>query len=163
MKLITVIIGTRPEAIKLGPLALSLKKSKTFQLRVILTGQHLEMVYQVLNLFQIKENDNLNIMKKNQSLEEITSLVIKGLKKELLKHPPNLVIVQGDTSSAFAAALSAFYLKIPIAHVEAGLRTNNIQDPFPEEMNGRLISQLASLHLHQQKSKRKFSGIRYKR
>ena len=145
-KLITLIIGTRPEAIKLAPLIKNFQKSNIFNTRIVLTGQHQEMVYQVLSLFKIKEDKNLEIMSKEQTLESITSLIINKMREEFLNYTPELVVVQGDTSSAFVAALSAFYQKIPVAHVEAGLRTNNNLDPYPEEINRRLISQIASLH-----------------
>ena len=143
---ISIIIGTRPEAIKLASLIISFKKNKTFKTRIILTGQHKEMVTQVMNIFNLKSDINFEIMKENQSLDEITIKIMKSLKKEFEINKPDLVIVQGDTTSSFVGALAAFYQKIPIAHLEAGLRTDNIYNPFPEEINRRLISQIATLH-----------------
>ncbi len=144
--LISIIIGTRPEAIKLSPLILEFQKRKDIQTRLILTGQHKEMVSQVLEMFGLHECLDLKIMKKKQSLGYLTNAVMIGLEKDFLENKPNLVIVQGDTTTAFAAALTSFYLGIKIAHVEAGLRTNNLNDPFPEEANRKMITQLASLH-----------------
>ena len=144
--LITFVMGTRPEIIKLAPLIKLFKKNSIFLVRVVLTGQHLEMAKDLLDLFEIKEDLNLKIMKSNQSLTHITSAVINGLKEEFIKYYPKLVFIQGDTSTAFAAALSAFFEKIPIAHIEAGLRTLDLMSPFPEEANRRLISQISSLH-----------------
>tara|TARA_B100000212_G_C27382717_1_gene537833 strand:- start:1795 stop:2910 length:1116 start_codon:yes stop_codon:yes gene_type:complete len=144
--LITLILGTRPEAIKLAPLILELKKHNQFKTRLILTGQHKEMVEQVMNLFNIKADHNLAIMTEKQSIRDITCKTINGLSREFEKFRPSLVIIQGDTTTAFAGALSAFYENIPVGHVEAGLRTNKLNDPFPEEANRRLISQIATLH-----------------
>ena len=144
--LITFVIGTRPEAIKLAVLILKFKSERRYRIRVVLTGQHKEMLNQALNSFGILGDTNLEIMSKNQSLSQITSLSLNGLDEEFSKNKPDLLIVQGDTSTAFSAALTAFYRKIPIGHVEAGLRTNNLFDPFPEEANRRLISQLATLN-----------------
>ena len=145
-KLITIILGTRPEAIKLAPLIIAFRKNNNFITRVVFTGQHQDMVEQVMNIFQINYDLNLNVMKHNQSISQITNSVLDGLEKEFIKFKPSLVIVQGDTSTAFSAALAAFYQKIPVGHVEAGLRTNNLFNPFPEEANRRLISQLTTLH-----------------
>ena len=125
-KLITIVFGTRPEAIKFAPLIMDLRKIENIKLRVILTGQHKEMVEQVMDLFEIKADVNFEIMKKRQTITHITSSVINILQKEFEVNTPDLVLVQGDTSSAFAAALSAFYHKIPVGHLEAGLRTNNL-------------------------------------
>ncbi|MBO8221441.1 non-hydrolyzing UDP-N-acetylglucosamine 2-epimerase [Prochlorococcus marinus] len=146
VKKITFIIGTRPEAIKLAPVIEKFIDCKYFYTRVILTGQHIDLVKDVLNLFSIKYDKNLKVMNKGNSLSEITSLIINSLSKEFDNFRPNLVIVQGDTNSAFSAALSAFYKKIKIGHIEAGLRTNDIYNPFPEEVNRRLISQISNLH-----------------
>ena len=144
--LITFVMGTRPEIIKLVPLITLFKKNTLFIVRVVLTGQHLEMAEDILNLFEIKEDLNLKTMKSNQSLTHITSAVINGLKEEFMEFRPKLVFIQGDTSTAFAAAFAAFIDKIPIAHIEAGLRTLDLMNPFPEEANRRLISQISSLH-----------------
>ncbi len=143
-KNIVFIIGTRPEAIKLAPLILKFKSSNLFNSKVFLTGQHKEMVLKVLSLFQINYDYDLNLMLRNQTLCHITCKTLEGLEKLFKNEKPDLVFVQGDTTSAYAASLAAFYQKISIAHVEAGLRTNNLFDPYPEEANRRLISQLAT-------------------
>ncbi len=144
MKIISVL-GTRPEAIKLAPIILELNK-RGLTNSVVSTGQHKEMLYQVLNLFDITPTVDLNIMTTDQSLTALTSKILTGLDKVLQKEKPDLVIVQGDTTSAFVAALVAFYHKIKVVHVEAGLRTNNKYNPFPEEINRRLLSHIADLH-----------------
>lgn len=144
--IVSIIFGTRPEAIKLVPVIKCFEKYKKINTRVITTGQHSEMVNQVMELFNLEVDKDLNIMKKNQSLSYITKEVLEGLEEEFQKFKPSLVLVQGDTSTAFTAALGAFYNRIPIGHIEAGLRTNKLNDPFPEEANRRLISQIASLH-----------------
>ena len=146
MKKIAIVIGTRPEVIKLVPVYIELKKSKKFKPILINTGQHKEMVSEMLLWFGIKEDFNLKLMKRNQTLESITGKVFEATSSLFKKIKPNLVIVEGDTVSVMAASLAAFYLKIPIAHVEAGLRTNNIYNPFPEEMARRLVSRLSSIH-----------------
>lgn len=143
---VVIIIGTRPEAIKLAPLIIEFKKNNRFNLRVILTGQHKEMVSQVMNIFKLNYDVDLSVMKKNQTLSYLTSEIINKLELELKNFSPKLLIVQGDTTSAMAATIAAFYQKIPVGHVEAGLRTNNIYNPYPEEINRRLISQIAALH-----------------
>ena len=144
--LVTLIIGTRPEAIKLSPLIKEFQSNSLFRVRVVLTGQHKELVNEVLEIFNIKPDLNINLMSSNQSLRHITIKILEGLEEEFNNFLPDLVIVQGDTSTAFVAALASFYKKILIGHVEAGLRTDNIYDPFPEEVNRRLISQIATLH-----------------
>lgn len=144
--LVSIVLGTRPEAIKLAPVIQAFKASENINTRVIFTGQHKEMVEQVMKLFDFKSNNNLDLMKHSQSLTHITCEVLKGLQKEFEKFNPNLVLVQGDTTTAFAATLSAFYANIPVGHIEAGLRTDVLNDPFPEEGNRRLISQIATLH-----------------
>ena len=144
--LVSIIIGTRPEAIKLAPVIIEFKKCNSLDVRVLLTGQHKEMVTQVLELFDIKADIDLGIMKKSQSLAYITSSILKSLELEFMKYKPSLLIIQGDTSSAFSGALAAYYQKIPIAHVEAGLRTDDLYYPFPEEANRKLISQITTLH-----------------
>jgi len=144
--LITVLLGTRPEAIKLAPVVSALRATSDLGCRVVLTGQHREMVSQVMDLFSVKADVDLAVMKPKQTLTHITCAVLGGLEHEFRSHRPDLVLVQGDTSTAFASALAAFYERIPVGHVEAGLRTNNLVDPFPEEANRRLISQLAILH-----------------
>ena len=144
--LVTIVLGTRPEAIKLAPLIIAFRQSKVFNTRIIFTGQHKEMVEQVMQTFDIKYDVNINLMKHNQSLFHINNSVMKGMEREFEYFKPDLLLVQGDTSTSFSAAMSAFYQKIPVAHVEAGLRTNDIYSPFPEEANRRLISQISSLH-----------------
>ena len=145
-KRVTIIFGTRPEAIKLAPVIKTFRDSKRLAIRVVLTGQHKEMVDQVCSLFDLKIDKDLELMTHGQSLNELTSNIIRSIEKELSTFRPDLVLVQGDTTSAFASALAAFYEKIPVAHVEAGLRTKSMFNPFPEELNRRMISQLSSLH-----------------
>jgi UDP-N-acetylglucosamine 2-epimerase (non-hydrolysing) len=143
---ISLILGTRPEAIKLAPVIQCLQQDSAFQTQVILTGQHREMVEQVMQLFEIKADENLEIMQPQQTLTDITCRSLIGLESLFQQHSPQMVLVQGDTTTAFAAALAAFYHQIPVGHVEAGLRTNNLYNPYPEEANRRLISQLCQLH-----------------
>ncbi len=146
MQLITIILGTRPEAIKLAPLIKCFSKIQLIKLRIVVTGQHLEMVDQVFRSFGISYDLNLKIMTKNQTLTYITTKILNDLEKEFQNFYPSLVLVQGDTTTAFAAGLAAFYKKIPVGHVEAGLRTRTIDEPFPEELNRRLISNMASIN-----------------
>lgn len=143
---IAIILGTRPEAIKLAPVIQHLQSLEQFETKVILTGQHREMVAQVMDLFHLKADRDLDIMKPQQTLGDITRSSLEGLEKILKELQPKLVIIQGDTTTAFAGALAAFYQQIPVGHVEAGLRTDNLYDPFPEEVNRRLISQLTQFH-----------------
>ncbi|MBG1262033.1 non-hydrolyzing UDP-N-acetylglucosamine 2-epimerase [Nostoc commune] len=145
-KRVCIILGTRPEAIKLAPVIQVFQKSSSFESQVILTGQHREMVEQVMQLFNIKADYDLEIMQVQQSLNDITYRSLQGLEALFKDKKPDLVVVQGDTTTAFAAALAAFYQKIPIGHVEAGLRTDDILNPYPEEANRRLISQITQLH-----------------
>ncbi|MBC6433691.1 UDP-N-acetylglucosamine 2-epimerase (non-hydrolyzing) [Nostoc sp. HG1] len=145
-KRVCIILGTRPEAIKLAPVIQVFQKSSSFESQVILTGQHREMVEQVMQLFNIKADYDLEIMQVQQSLNDITCRSLQGLEALFKEKKPDLVVVQGDTTTAFAAALAAFYQKIPIGHVEAGLRTDDIFNPYPEEANRRLISQITQLH-----------------
>lgn len=143
---VCVILGTRPEAIKLAPVIEELRNATNIQTYVVLTGQHREMVDEVMTLFEIRADRDLDIMKPKQSLTEITCNSLQGLENIFAELKPDFVLVQGDTSTAFAAALAAFYQQIPVGHVEAGLRTDNLFNPFPEEANRRLISQLAQFH-----------------
>jgi UDP-N-acetylglucosamine 2-epimerase (non-hydrolysing) len=143
---VCVVLGTRPEAIKLAPVIQCLRQSSEFVTTVILTGQHREMVDQVMALFEIKADQDLAIMRPKQSLTQITCDSLAGLEKLFVNLTPDLVLVQGDTTTALAAALAAFYHRIPVGHVEAGLRTDDLFNPFPEEANRRLISQIAQLH-----------------
>ena len=144
-KQVCIILGTRPEAIKLAPVIQVFQRMPVFDTQVVLTGQHREMVEQVMQLFDLTADQNLEIMQAGQSLTDITCLSLRGL-EALFQHQPDLVIVQGDTTTAFAAAMAAFYQKIPVGHVEAGLRTDELYNPYPEEANRRLISQVTQLH-----------------
>lgn len=141
---ILVVFGTRPEAIKIAPVIIELRK--TMDLKVCVTAQHREMLDQVLDLFKITPDYDLNIMEHGQDLFDITSSVLSGIKRVLNEVQPELVIVHGDTSTAMVTSIAAFYSMIPVAHVEAGLRTNNISAPFPEELNRQIISRIASFH-----------------
>ena len=143
---VTIVLGTRPEAIKLAPVIQEFQACQLLETRVVLTGQHREMVTQVMDLFSLKADQDLNLMAPRQTLTHVTCAALQGLRDDFQAYPPSLVLVQGDTTTAFAAALAAFYEQIPVGHVEAGLRTDNILDPFPEEANRRLISQVAQLH-----------------
>ncbi|MEB3343407.1 non-hydrolyzing UDP-N-acetylglucosamine 2-epimerase [Okeania sp.] len=143
---VAITLGTRPEAIKLASVIQTFQSSPNFDTLVILTGQHKEMVTQVMELFNIKANQDLAIMQTRQTLTDILCRSLQGLEELFLQLQPQLVLVQGDTSAAFAASLAAFYQKIPVGHVEAGLRTNDLFNPYPEEANRRLISQIAQLH-----------------
>jgi len=145
-KRVGIILGTRPEAIKLAPVIQQFQTSSDFDTQVILTGQHREMVEQVMQLFNLKADENLEIMLPQQSLSDITCRSLRGLEVWLRESQPDIVLVQGDTTTAFAAALAAFYQKIPVGHVEAGLRTDDLFNPYPEEANRRLISQLCQLN-----------------
>jgi len=145
-RLVCIILGTRPEAIKLAPVIRAFQQADSSQTRVILTGQHREMVDQVMHLFNLQADRDLDIMQPRQSLTDITCNSLRGLETVYRDLQPDLVLVQGDTTTAFAAALAAFYQQIPIGHVEAGLRTDDLFNPYPEEANRRLISQLAQLH-----------------
>lgn len=141
-----VILGTRPEAIKLAPVIKQLQQLSQTKTHLILTGQHREMVDRVMELFDLKADRDLAIMKPQQTLTDITCDSLQGLKPIFAEIKPQFIFVQGDTTTAFAAALAAFYHQIPIGHVEAGLRTDNLFNPYPEEANRRLISQIAQLH-----------------
>ncbi len=143
---ICITLGTRPEAIKLAPVIQAFQKKTEFRPYIVLTGQHREMVEQVMQLFQLQEDEDLKIMQPKQTLTDITCNSLRGLEAVYQRIQPKLVIVQGDTTTAFAAALEAFYLQIPVGHVEAGLRTDNLYNPYPEEANRRLISQIAQFH-----------------
>ncbi|WP_182284651.1 non-hydrolyzing UDP-N-acetylglucosamine 2-epimerase [Comamonas testosteroni] len=145
MKILTVF-GTRPEAIKMAPLIKVLEKSSSFQIKTCVTGQHRQMLDQVLSLFNIKPDYDLNIMQPNQTLEMITSKILLGMSKVFEEWRPDLVLVHGDTTTAFSASLAAFYKRIDIGHVEAGLRTGNIYSPWPEEANRVLTGNLANIH-----------------
>ncbi|WP_416326823.1 non-hydrolyzing UDP-N-acetylglucosamine 2-epimerase [[Eubacterium] hominis] len=140
MKKIMLVFGTRPEAIKMCPLVNELKKRKGIQTIVCVTGQHKEMLNQVLYTFNVTPDYNLSIMKERQSLFDVTINILDRIKKVLEIEQPNVVLVHGDTSTTFVTALACFYLQIPVGHVEAGLRTNNIYSPYPEEFNRQAVS-----------------------
>jgi len=147
MHKIIIAFGTRPEAIKLAPVIKKLEEDKkNFKTLVCVTAQHRKMLDQVLSLFKIKVKHDLNLMRDNQSLDGITQLILSGISKVLKKEKPDLVIVQGDTTTTFASSLAAFYEKIKIAHIEAGLRTDNKYSPFPEEINRRMTTVVADYH-----------------
>jgi len=137
-KKVLIVFGTRPEAIKMAPVIIELKKK--MDVRICSTGQHREMLDQVLNLFGLQPNHDLNIMKDNQDLFDITGNLLLGIKKILIKEKPDLVIVHGDTTTTMTTAMASFYMKIPLGHVEAGLRTHNLNAPFPEEFNRHLTT-----------------------
>lgn len=140
-----LVFGTRPEAIKMAPLVIELKKHKTdFNTIVCVTGQHREMLDQVLSVFDIKPDYDLNIMQQGQDLYDITARVLTGMRNVLKECKPDVVLVHGDTTTSTATALAAFYQQIPVGHVEAGLRTNNIYSPWPEEMNRQLTGRIAT-------------------
>lgn len=143
---VMVVFGTRPEAIKMAPVIKELKKMSDVDTKVVVTAQHREMLDQVLQLFSIHPDYDMNLMEQKQDLYSITSGVLTGMKEILASEQPEIVVVHGDTTTTFAAALAAFYEKIPVAHVEAGLRTRNKYSPFPEEMNRTLTGRLAELH-----------------
>lgn len=145
MKVMSVF-GTRPEAIKMCPLVLEMQKHPEIESIVCLTGQHREMLDQVMQIFEIKAKYDLNIMRPGQTLTTITTSVLEKFEEVLFKEKPDIVLVHGDTSTSFAAALAAFYQQIPVGHVEAGLRTYDRYSPFPEEMNRSLTGRIAELH-----------------
>jgi UDP-N-acetylglucosamine 2-epimerase (non-hydrolysing) len=140
------IFGTRPEAIKMAPLVKVLEQSEQIESLVCVTAQHREMLDQVLEIFEIVPDYDLDIMKDRQSITGITTRVLQGLEQVIQDAKPDIVLVHGDTTTTFAGALAAFYNKVKIGHVEAGLRTYNKHEPFPEEMNRVLTSSLADLH-----------------
>lgn len=147
MKKIMLVFGTRPEAIKMAPLVKEFQKHhNAFQTIVCVTGQHREMLDQVLSLFEIKPDYDLNIMKQGQDLYDVTARVLIGMRDILKCTQPDFVLVHGDTTTSTAAALAAFYQQIPVGHIEAGLRTNNIYSPWPEEMNRLITSRIATHH-----------------
>lgn len=146
MKKILIVFGTRPEAIKMVPLIKEFKKYNDFEVKICVSAQHRQMLDQVLNLFEIKPDYDLNIMKANQDLYDISSRVLLGMREILKNFCPNVVLVHGDTTTSFVGALAAFYQKIKIGHVEAGLRTNDLYSPFPEEANRQITGVLADFH-----------------
>ena len=147
MKKIMLVFGTRPEAIKMAPLVKEFQKHpENFETIVCVTGQHREMLDQVLHLFDIQPNYDLNIMKQGQDLYDVTARVLVGMRNVLKESQPDIVLVHGDTTTSTAAALAAFYQQIPVGHIEAGLRTHNIYSPWPEEMNRLITGRIATYH-----------------
>ncbi|MGY3724904.1 UDP-N-acetylglucosamine 2-epimerase (non-hydrolysing) [Granulicatella balaenopterae] len=146
MKKVLLIFGTRPEAIKMCPLVNELKGRKGFETTVCVTGQHKEMLEQVLTVFDVKPDYNLAIMTKNQTLEGVTAKILNLLGEVLDEVKPDVILVHGDTTTSFVAALAGFYRQIPIGHVEAGLRTHDIYSPFPEEFNRQAVGLVAKYH-----------------
>lgn len=146
LKKIVLILGTRPEAIKMAPLINELKKSSLIEVKVLVTAQHRHMMDNVLNLFNIVPDFDLDLMKPGQDLTDITSKVLNGCRDIFLKFRPDLVLVHGDTTTSMAGAMAAFYQKIDVGHVEAGLRTFDIYSPFPEELNRQITSRIAKFH-----------------
>lgn len=140
------VFGTRPEAIKMAPLALALNADARFEAKVCVTGQHREMLDQVLDLFELTPEYDLNIMRSGQDLTDVTTAILQGIKTVLDECNPDIVLVHGDTATTFATALAAYYQQIPVGHVEAGLRTGNLYSPWPEEANRKLTGALAERH-----------------
>lgn len=140
------VFGTRPEAIKMAPLAIALNEDPRFDAKVCVTGQHRQMLDQVLDLFELKPDFDLNIMKPGQDLTDVTSAILQGLRDVFSTFRPDVVLVHGDTATTFATSVAAYYHQIPVAHVEAGLRTGNLYSPWPEEGNRRLTGAIAAIH-----------------
>lgn len=153
IKVLTVF-GTRPEAIKMAPLIKEMKSREEFDCKVLVTAQHREMLDSVLKLFSIEPDFDLNIMKHGQTITDITSRVLYGCEEVLDKYTPDVILVHGDTTTTFAASLAAFYKKIPVGHIEAGLRSENMYSPYPEEMNRRLTGRLSTYHFSPTKTNR---------
>lgn len=146
MKKIMLVFGTRPEAIKMIPLAIEIAKSNILHPVICVTGQHQQMLESVLSTFDISPDYNLEIMKEQQTLFDITINILQGIKPIIEKETPDIVLVHGDTTTTYASALACFYLGVPIGHIEAGLRTYNIRSPFPEEFNRQSVSKIAKYH-----------------
>lgn len=155
MKKILFVFGTRPEAIKMAPLIMEVQKRKHLKTIVAVTGQHRQMLDQVLELFQIKPDFDLNVMQHGQDLFDLTSRVLVGMREVLSKVLPDCVLVHGDTTSSYATALAAFYLRLDVGHVEAGLRTHDVYSPWPEEMNRQLTGRIAKFHFAPTESSRR--------
>lgn len=145
-KKVMIVFGTRPEAIKMAPVVAALKSEPELETVVVVTAQHRQMLDQVLDLFQIQPDVDLDLMQPSQDLPGLTARILDGVTKAISQHEPALVLVHGDTTTTFATSLAAFYGKVPVAHVEAGLRTGNLYSPWPEEANRKLTGALASLH-----------------
>lgn len=152
MKSVFIFVGTRPEALKLLPVCLELRRNRNLNVRLISTGQHREMLRSVLNFFETRADIDFDLMLPNQSLGDLTAAILLETTKLLSRESPALIIVQGDTTTCFAVSLAAFYLGIPVAHVEAGLRSHDLDAPFPEEANRRITSLLARYHFAPTKS-----------
>lgn len=146
MNKVMLVFGTRPEAIKMCPLVNRLKQEPNFQVVVCTTGQHKEMLQQVLDVFSVVPDYDLHIMKERQTLFDVSIGILQAMREVLEKEKPDIVLVHGDTSTTFNAALACYYLKIPVGHVEAGLRTYNIYSPFPEEFNRQAVGIIADLN-----------------
>ena len=146
MKRIAAVIGTRPEAVKMAPIILRLGQTPGVQCHVCVTGQHREMLDQVLDVFGITPDTDLELMRPGQTLAGLSARAIEALDTFYAEQTPDLVLVQGDTTTVFCATLAAFYRRVPVGHVEAGLRTWNLESPYPEEANRVLTSRLAALH-----------------
>ncbi len=145
-KKVMVVFGTRPEAIKMAPLVTALKQRPELETIVAVTAQHRQMLDQVLELFEISPDEDLNVMQPGQTLSGLTSRIVQGMEQVIAKHKPDIVLVHGDTTTTFATSLAAFYQRTAIGHVEAGLRTGNLYSPWPEEANRKLTGVLANLH-----------------
>src|SRR5580658_8912332 len=145
-KRIGIVFGTRPDAIKMAPVVFELRKDSQFEPVVISTGQHRQMLDQVMQAFDVNADIELDLMRHNQSLSELTCRILTSMDSLLARNPLDCLIVQGDTTTAFAAALAAFYKKVPVAHVEAGLRSRDLFQPWPEEANRRLAAVITQLH-----------------
>jgi UDP-N-acetylglucosamine 2-epimerase (non-hydrolysing) len=146
MKRVAVFFGTRPEAIKMAPVVMALRKAADIEAVVVATGQHREMLQQVVDLFQIEVDHSLDVMRPNQTLASLTARLMEAVDGVLGEIECDFALTQGDTTTTFVASLASFYRRIPVGHVEAGLRTGNIYSPFPEEVNRRLVSSMAALH-----------------
>lgn len=146
IKKVMVVFGTRPEAIKMAPVVTALKQRSELQTIVAVTAQHRQMLDQVLELFKITPDEDLNIMQPGQTLARLTGRIVQGMEEIIVRHKPDMVLVHGDTTTTFATALAAFYQRTAVGHVEAGLRTGNLYSPWPEEANRKLTGALASLH-----------------
>ncbi len=149
---ILIAFGTRPEAIKMAPVIKALQNDSSFDLRICVTGQHREMLDQVLKLFGIEPNYDLSLMRAGQTLTELTQNILAGMEQVLQQWRPDMLLVHGDTTTTFGATLAAYYQRIPVGHVEAGLRTGDIYSPWPEEVNRRLVGSIACLHFAPTKS-----------
>lgn len=145
-KKVMVVIGTRPEAIKLAPVVLELRRHESFSTQICVTGQHREMLDQMLQVFGLRPDHDLGVMKAGQSLADVTAACVTGMDSVLRRERPDLVLVQGDTTTTLAASLAAYYCHIPVGHIEAGLRTGKKNDPFPEEVNRRLTTHISDFH-----------------